>query len=330
MPTTTSLMGLTVPLVNDATPSYVAAIAASLQLLDAHDHTTGKGAKVPVSGLNINAELSFGGFSAVDLRSAHFESLGGALSASIDNNSVHVVDGDLYFLDGSNRSVRLTNNGGINASGGFGGDYTSANASATYTSSSRRYTFLDHFGVQAGISCSALLASTANSNFGGDTPAVGSLGVSILPGNTGAATTMLSVQGDIGAAGGFVHSAMSCYQTFSASQTNATMKGMNGIAGGSANAIGYWVPPRQGSIVGLSWYFATTQSAGTLTFTVFKNGVATTATLGPLVSGQAANTTFTKDVYAFAANDIIDVRYSTNGAFAPTGNEGVLWLHVEY
>jgi hypothetical protein len=330
MPTTTSLMGLTVPMVNDPTPDYVAAIAASLALLDAHDHTSGKGAQVPAAALNINAPLSFGGFSATGLRSAQFQSLLGALSASIDNNSLSVANGDLYFLDGSNRSVRITTNGRMNASGGFGGDYTTANASATYTSSTRRYTFQDQFAALAGIVCSALLAGTSNSNFGGDTPAVGSLGVSILPGNTGAAQTMLSVQGDIGAQGGFVHSAFSTYQTIAASQTNATMKGLNGVAGGSTNAIGYWVPPRQGSVVGLGWCFSSTQSAGNLTFTVFKNGVATGAVLGPIASGQAVSATFTKDAITFAANDIIDIRYTTNGAFAPTGQDGVICLHVEY
>jgi hypothetical protein len=163
------------------------------------------------------------------------------------------------------------------------------------------------------------------------TPAVGAAGVSILPGNTATNSVMLSIQGDIGAQGGFAHSAFSLYQSLSSGQTNGTMRGLNGNNGGAGNAIGYWAAPRQGSILGLSFYYSVAQTAGTLTFTVYKNGTAVAgATLGPLSSGQTASATFAKDTYTFAANDLLEVRLTTSGTFAPVGSDGVIYVHVEY
>jgi hypothetical protein len=159
MSTTTSLMGLTVPLVNDPSPAYVDAIAASFEVLDAHNHASG-GAPVPVAGLNINANLPFNDHSATLLRSVRFAVQASLLSASVDNNSLFVYGGDLYFLDGNNYLAQLTVAGQtLGAASGFRGDYASATANAYYNivpPAAGVYYFQDHVSNAAPIQCGGL------------------------------------------------------------------------------------------------------------------------------------------------------------------------------
>jgi hypothetical protein len=194
MSTTTSLMGLTVPQLNDPSPAYVNAIAASLAVLDAHNHASGSGAKVPVAGLNINAALPFQGHSATGLRSMQMAIQGALLSATADNNSLFVYGTDLYFLDGTNVPVRLTDSGSVAAGAGgdgFKADYVTADASVFYYASGFSYLFQDHAAQQAPIECGGLwiddstnapgggclrLANVDNTVMEGRTPMLGSRG----------------------------------------------------------------------------------------------------------------------------------------------------------
>jgi hypothetical protein len=157
MSTTTSLMGLTVPQLGDPSPAYVDAIAASLDLLDAHNHAS-SGAPVPAAGLNINASLPFNNHSAKTLRSAQFAVQVALLSASADNNSLFVYGGDLYFLDGNNLPVQMTSGGQVAGAGasGFKGDYVSANASVYFYASNLAYLVQDHIGNQAPMECGGI------------------------------------------------------------------------------------------------------------------------------------------------------------------------------
>jgi|SRR4051794_35542715 hypothetical protein len=174
MPTTTSLMGLTVPQLNDSSPAYVDAIAASLAVLDYHNHASGGGAKVPVAGLNINAALPFQGHSATGLRSMQMAVQASLLSATADNTSLFVHGTDLYFLDGNNVPVRLTDSGSVAAGaggGGIEGDYVAFGAHVIYDaegSSSPQYYFEDHLGTSAPIECGGLwIDDTTNVPGGG-------------------------------------------------------------------------------------------------------------------------------------------------------------------
>ena len=57
----TAAMGLTLPVVG-VTPGATAGtnIVDNFNIIDVHDHSSGKGVQVPAAGLNINAALSFG------------------------------------------------------------------------------------------------------------------------------------------------------------------------------------------------------------------------------------------------------------------------------
>lgn len=113
----TSLMNLNLP-----TPSVTIGPAWATQLndalatgVDAHDHTPGKGAKVPTAGLNIDNDLTFNNHTAFGLASlqlintastATYTGLAHALS-------VFSSGGDLWYTNSSGSPVQITAGGAL-------------------------------------------------------------------------------------------------------------------------------------------------------------------------------------------------------------------------
>lgn len=110
MPTTPN-MGLIEPVVSTtAGPTWATQLNTITDTIDAHDHTPGKGARVPTAGLNINADLSLGGNKATSVKGVVFSQV-----AVTDNGAIYAgTDGNLYYRDGSANLIQLTVNGGIN------------------------------------------------------------------------------------------------------------------------------------------------------------------------------------------------------------------------
>jgi hypothetical protein len=138
---TTSYMGLSLPSVSvTAGPAWATALNAAFSAVDAHDHTSGKGTPVPSAGLNINSDLSFGGYNAAGLRSARFSSQPAALAETYDLGCLSNVGGDLYWNNGSGTAVQVTSGGSVaGASGTITG--LSSPASAAFNSGSGTFTF---------------------------------------------------------------------------------------------------------------------------------------------------------------------------------------------
>jgi len=107
MPTTSPNMGLTVPLVGDAGTGYATNISAALNLIDAHNHTSGKGVLVPTAGLNINADLAFGGFQATGIVAAVFGQLANT-TTNLTNQALTNVLGRPYWRDNSGVIKQVT------------------------------------------------------------------------------------------------------------------------------------------------------------------------------------------------------------------------------
>ena len=62
--TTSTYMNLPISTIGvDSGLSWEYNLNSALTILDAHNHTPGYGNQIPVSGLNINANLPFAGFS---------------------------------------------------------------------------------------------------------------------------------------------------------------------------------------------------------------------------------------------------------------------------
>lgn len=77
-------------------------------IIDAHDHTAGKGVLVPVAGLNINADLPFNSNKATQLKAAQFTDVGTAPSGVSNANQTQAASGDLWFTNGSGVPVQIT------------------------------------------------------------------------------------------------------------------------------------------------------------------------------------------------------------------------------
>lgn len=121
-------------------PQYATDQITNYDIIDAHDHTTGSGVKVPSGGININADLPYGGNGATGLGKSQYNSLGAALSGSDNYRSVHVVAGELYYLDASGNAVQMTSGGSV---AGSAGNITGLVSPATVTFSTNKYTFKD-------------------------------------------------------------------------------------------------------------------------------------------------------------------------------------------
>lgn len=150
---TTPNMSLIVPDVGTSGPAYATQINTAMDVIDAHDHTPGKGARIPPSGLNINADLPFNGNDAITLRSTRYVAQTAVLGASDDRNCVYSVNGNLYWNNANGIPVQITANAGLNFAslGTIGGDYGAGGvtAQAIYTNSLQTFSWLQSASVYA-------------------------------------------------------------------------------------------------------------------------------------------------------------------------------------
>ena len=161
----TPFMSLPVPQVlTTRGPDYATQIDQSLTLLDSHDHTSGKGVAIPISALNVNADLTLGNFNVSQLRAARLQNQAMSLSLPLDVTSVYAMAGDLYYNNAANVPVRITAGNSLNAAsvGGIGGDYSTSSASATYSSPSTTFSFFSAPSVYANMAQGNTLVSATN------------------------------------------------------------------------------------------------------------------------------------------------------------------------
>lgn len=139
--TTTSNMTLVLPTLNGDPGVWDTLINAALERVDLHNHTTGYGVQVPSAGIGINADLTFAGYAATNLKATRYSSQ----SASPGARSVYFKTDDLYIADGNNVEIRVTSGGQLNMSlvGGIAGDYAAVSASLYYDDTAQTYRFLE-------------------------------------------------------------------------------------------------------------------------------------------------------------------------------------------
>lgn len=94
-------------------PEWAVELNAALELIDSHNHTSGKGVPVPIAGLNIDANLDFSNFKIFDLFSTQYSPVTVPLTGASNANSVSVSAGNLYFTNGSGTSVQITAGGSV-------------------------------------------------------------------------------------------------------------------------------------------------------------------------------------------------------------------------
>jgi len=140
--TTLPNMSIVLPTLGGDRGTWDDKLNAALMLIDPHDHTSGKGVQVPTAGININADLTFAGFGAINLGRVAFTAVT-ALSSGSKALFVSSSDNELYWRTNAGANVKLTSGASLNTSliGGIAGDYASAGAEVAYDDSEDRYTF---------------------------------------------------------------------------------------------------------------------------------------------------------------------------------------------
>lgn len=148
--TTLPNMGIDLPVLGGDSGTWDDKINAGFGLIDAHDHSAGKGVTVKTAGISINADLPFGGFGATGLKLVAFNAVA-ALSSGSKSLFVNTADNELYWRSQAGVNVKLTLGASINTSlvGGIGGDYSSVGAVVAYDDANKRYTFKTQTGTWA-------------------------------------------------------------------------------------------------------------------------------------------------------------------------------------
>lgn len=157
-------MNLPIPVVGgEPGPDYAKDVNNSLTLVDAHDHSPGKGVQITPAGLNINTVLS--------LQSNFLTNIAGltltAQSVTPAINTIYESGVDLFYVDGNNNNIRITQNGGIAGTSGSISNLTPP-ASASYVSGLSTFVWQSGTNIAANMDFgSATLRNLSpNSTFG--------------------------------------------------------------------------------------------------------------------------------------------------------------------
>lgn len=102
-------MNLSLPTVSVTIgPEWATELNDAIEVIEDHDHSTGKGAKIPAIGLNINADLEFNSNRAIELKSSKFTDQSVSLTGAAHTSSIYSLNGDLYWTNGAGTAVQVT------------------------------------------------------------------------------------------------------------------------------------------------------------------------------------------------------------------------------
>ena len=124
-------------------PQWATDLNTSLDAIDGHDHSTGKGIRITPAGININADLEFNQNSATELKNVIFDS---SVTAATTSYSVYQASGNLYWRNGSGTAVQITTGSSVNAGAGSISGMTSTDAGVTYSDGSKTFNFFTDSG----------------------------------------------------------------------------------------------------------------------------------------------------------------------------------------
>jgi hypothetical protein len=130
----TSNMLLTLPTVSVTIgPEWATELNVAIETIDAHDHSSDKGARITPAGLNINANLDIENYIFYNFAAIRFQETGAALTGSSNANALYSVSGNLYFTNGSGNAVQVTSGGSIAASPGSADSFETTSVSTNLT-----------------------------------------------------------------------------------------------------------------------------------------------------------------------------------------------------
>src|SRR5687768_7207267 len=95
-------------------PAWATLLVAALEDVDGHNHTAGSGVKVPVAGLDLNADLNLSElYAMLGVTLARFKSQSAVLSGGLNAKQVYVVNGDLYYQNAAGVNIQITSGGSV-------------------------------------------------------------------------------------------------------------------------------------------------------------------------------------------------------------------------
>ena len=150
-------MGLLYPDVNSTPgPNWATLLNNAGLLIDGHDHTNGKGKKIPLStGININSDLDLTStWNMINVRSLRLLNNVAVLTLPTDVGCVYEVAGDLWYNNGAGVPVHITSGSGLAFAslGTIGGDYGPGDpAEVSYSATLSLYTFTQDPGIAGAI-----------------------------------------------------------------------------------------------------------------------------------------------------------------------------------
>jgi hypothetical protein len=150
-------MNLPVPVTGvDPGPDYANNVNNSLNLVDAHDHSPGKGVLVTPAGLNINVDLTMNNNNLISSRALRLQTQPSTPSNPSDLQEMYSKGGDLYYIDGVGNNVRITQSGGIAGSPGSISGLVPP-ASATYVSGTSTFVWQSGVNLAANLDGGSLI-----------------------------------------------------------------------------------------------------------------------------------------------------------------------------
>lgn len=161
----TTNMNLTKPTVSvDSGPGYATTYNSNMDLLDAHDHTTGKGVKLPSGALNIQSDLSLNGYGITTASDFTLQAQGSTTSAKTGRLFAYGVD--LYYTDINGNVIRVTQSGGLAGTPGSIASLASP-ASATWVPGTSSFVWQSGVNIAANLDCrNVILRNNSASSYG--------------------------------------------------------------------------------------------------------------------------------------------------------------------
>jgi len=145
-------MGLTLPIDHASNDVWATILSSVFDAVDSHNHTTGRGVKVPTGGLDIDADLSFSPSGTpraiLDLKAIDFVPVASSTVTAlvgaffISDGTGGLTANELYYRTILGSNVQVTLGAALNVaafSGGIGGDYIPASALLSYDAASLSY-----------------------------------------------------------------------------------------------------------------------------------------------------------------------------------------------
>ena len=139
---TTPNMSLVLPVDHASADVWDVVLDAVFNLIDAHDHTSGKGVQIPSAAIGVNADVSWAGFALTHAKGVAFtEQAAASVSSYSDLLYVDSTTHDLMFRNSTGTNVKITDGATLNVSivGGIGGDYSTAGALESFDDATKRY-----------------------------------------------------------------------------------------------------------------------------------------------------------------------------------------------